>query len=298
MSLDLQKAAASFVAGRRDEALVYAWNALSSAWGDELVELRRLAQKLDDPLLLRELDRRGVPTAPPRAAEPPAAEIPSRGRRARVVGPLVFVGIVLAIIAFGVSQIPTEAGPVRATPKETVEHAMVRRLLTVGSGVYLVPLGNVRHVDVRALADEVAVRYRVRTRTLPALPLPGWTLAVKDGELNGDQLIRLLQLAYAARGRAAIIGITDCDMFSPSLGVHGLFSLRNPPPYAVVSSSSLGATLFDRLRGHDRHERVRKLVARNIGFLYFLRPVSRDPHSLLRSSMSSVGDIDSLDEDL
>jgi hypothetical protein len=48
MSSDLQQARAALAAGRRDEALVYAWNALSSAQGDELVELRRLAQELDD----------------------------------------------------------------------------------------------------------------------------------------------------------------------------------------------------------------------------------------------------------
>lgn len=297
MSPDLQKAAASFAAGRRDEALVFAWNALSSADGDELVELRRLAETLDDPLLLLELDRRGVPT-PPAAVAPTAEESRPKRRRRALVGPLLFAGIVLVIVAVFVSQIPIEPGPVRATPNETVEHTLVRRVLTVGSGVYLVPLGNVRHVDVRALADEVGLRYRVPTSTLAPVALPSWTLDAKEGELNGDQLIRLLQLTYPARERAAVIGITDCDMFSTSLGMHGLFSLRNPMPYAVVSSSSLGATLFDRLHGHDRHERVRKLVGRNIGFLYFQRPESSDPRSLLRSSMSSVDDIDALDEDL
>ena len=53
MSPDVQKAAASLAAGRRDEARVYAWNALSSATDEELLELRRLAEKLalvNDPV--------------------------------------------------------------------------------------------------------------------------------------------------------------------------------------------------------------------------------------------------------
>jgi hypothetical protein len=66
----------------------------------------------------------------------------------------------------------------------------------------------------------------------------------------------------------------------------------------VVSTSSLGASLYSRLRGHTRYERTRKLVARNIGFLYYHRDVVDDPHSLMRSQMHGVGDIDKLREQL
>ena len=121
---------------------------------------------------------------------------------------------------------------------------------------------------------------------------------VAEFQADADRLIQLLETTYLARGRAAIVGITDFEMLSPSTRMDHMFSLRNPPPYGVVSSSRLGASLFDRLRGHDRHERVRKLVARNIGFLYLRRPESSDSHSLLRSSMSSVHDIDALHEHL
>jgi hypothetical protein len=296
MSRDLQQARASLAGGKRDEALVYAWNALSTAQDDELVELRRLAEELADPALLRELDQRGVPASP---TVPSAAPSSRKSRRLGYVGLLLPLGVVLLLVALFVTQIPTEPGPVHPSRKDTIAFTQVRRVLTVGSGVYLVPLGDVQHVDVRALAEEVGLRYNVRASTLPPVALPFWTLDVNEGELNGDQLIHLLQLTYPARGgRTAVIGITDYDMFSPSLGIHGLFSLRNPVPYGVVSSSPLAASLFDRLRGHDRHERVRKLVARNIGFLYFGRPESSDPHSLLRSSMSSVHDIDALRENL
>jgi hypothetical protein len=295
MSRDLQQAKESLAAGRPDEARVYAWNALSSARDDELVELRRLAEELDDPSLLRELDARDVPAVP---TVPSPARSPAKRRRLGYVGRLIPLAVVLLIVALFVTQIPTEPGPVRATPKDTVAFTKVRRILTVGPGVFLVPLGNVRHVDVRELAEEVGLRYHVPTSTLPPVALPLWTLDAEEGELNGDQLIHLLQLTYPTRGQTAVIGITDYDMFSTNLGMHGLFSLRNPVPYGVVSSSPLGASLFDRLRGHDRHERVRKLVARNVGFLYFRRPESSDPHSLLRSSMSSVHDIDALNEDL
>jgi hypothetical protein len=295
MSPDLQQAKAAFAVGRRDEALVYAWNAVNSAPDDELVELRRLAQELADPSLLQELDRRGVPAVP---ATPPASAVPPKSRRRALIGPAVFVAVVLGMLLLFVTQIPVEPRTLRATRDDTVDLTTVRRILTVGPGVHLVPLGNVQRVNVRALAEEVGLRYHVPTDTLPQVALPVWTLDEHDGALDGDRLIRLLQLTYRTRGQTAVIGITDYDMFSTNLEMHGLFSLRNPVPYGVVSSSTLGASLWARFRGHDRHQRVRKLVARNIGFLYFGLPQSSDSHSLLRSSMSSVGDIDALDESL
>jgi hypothetical protein len=68
-----------------------------------------------------------------------------------------------------------------------------------------------------------------------------------------------------------------------------VFSWRSPPRYGVVSISSLGASLFDRRRGHSRHGRTRKLLARNIGFLCYHRREVDDPHSLLRGGMFSPG---------
>lgn len=295
MSPDVQKAAASLAAGRRDEARVYAWNALSSATDEELLELRRLAEKLHDPELLRELDQRGVPAVSP---ELPAAVKSSTARISRTVGALVSAAFVLILIAVAVTEVPTEGGPVQPSRKDTIRPTEASRATTLGSGVYLVPLGQVGREDVPALAVEVTRRYHIRTTALPALPLPSWTLADNEKELDADRLIQLLETTYLARGRAAIVGITDFEMLSPSTRMDHMFSLRNPPPYGVVSSSRLGASLLDRLRGHDRHQRVRKLIARNIGFLYLRRPESSDPHSLLRSSMSGVHDIDALHEHL
>ena len=95
-----------------------------------------------------------------------------------------------------------------------------------------------------------------------------------------------------------VIGITDFPMFSEKLGLRHPFLLRDGSSYGVVSTADLGAGIWARVRGHTRHERTRKLVARGIGFLYLKRPESSDENSLLRSQMSGTGDIDALDERL
>jgi hypothetical protein len=86
-------------------------------------------------------------------------------------------------------------------------------------------------------------------------------------------------------------------MESTSLGIQHLFAFRDSQ-YAVVSSAQLGANGFDRVRGHSRHERVRKLVARELGFLYFNRSESADPDSLLRPMLWRLDEIDRMREQL
>jgi hypothetical protein len=78
---------------------------------------------------------------------------------------------------------------------------------------------------------------------------------------------------------------------------HGhVFTLRSGQNYAIVSTAQLSASVLDRYRGHDRHERTRKLVARNIAFLHLGLPMVEDEKSLTRTSMSGIGDIDELEE--
>ncbi|MFL5968192.1 MAG: hypothetical protein ACJ74L_01230, partial [Gaiellaceae bacterium] len=119
-----------------------------------------------------------------------------------------------------------------------------------------------------------------------------------ERSLVAEQLILLLRQAYRAQAGAAIIGITDYEMYAIGEDRMHVFSWRAPPHYGVVSTSSLAASILDRLRGHSRYERTRKLVARNIGFLYYRRHEVADPHSLLRPPMDGNGDIDKLRETL
>jgi predicted Zn-dependent protease len=161
----------------------------------------------------------------------------------------------------------------------------------------LVPLGEPGSVDVDRLAQELAAHYRLPVAVLPDIALPRWTLDANERSLVAEQLILLLRQAYRAQDGAAIIGITDFEMYATEDRTH-VFSWRAPPHYGVVSTSSLAANVLDRLRGHSRYERTRKLVARNIGFLYYRRHEVDDPNSLLRPTMHGNGDIDELKESL
>ena len=297
MKADLERAQEALAGSRTGEASVYAWNALGSIGPEDVQELAGIARELGDSRLLDEIARRGFATLPAQVADwQPGKRRPPR-RLLRAVPALVVATIgVLSIIAINRAE-PANRYP---TAKDAAsEHRFTRPLLSETSGVWLVPLGEPRRVDLAGLADELALRYRVPVAVLPDIALPRWTLDIKERSLIGDELIRLLGQAYQAQGRAAIIGISDYEMYGGSEFRDHVFSWRESPHYAVVSTSPLGADPFDLLwHGHNRHVRTRKLIARNIGFLYYRRPEVDDSHSLLRPSMNGVGDIDKLSEAL
>jgi predicted Zn-dependent protease len=298
MNADLERAKAALEAGRPGEADIYAWNALATAEGDDLRLLAEIAQTIDDPKLALELARRGIAPPPPAGQE--AATPAKRSAWRRLRSPLL-VSAVVAIAAAWilVSERRVEAGPLKPYPTDAqASSGQVRTILTVEEGVYLAPMGVLERVDVQQLANELSVRYRIPVATVAPIALPLSAIDPNQPRLLADELLSLLQQTYATQGRSAVIGVTDFDMYIGSLDKPHAFSLRGPPHYAVVSTSELGGSLLDLIEGHTRHERTRKLIARDIGFAYFGRQEVDDPQSLLRPSMTSVDEIDELEEKL
>ena len=60
MNWNLRKAEQALAREDRDEARVFAWNALATTSPEELTILARLAEQLDDELLILEIRRRGL----------------------------------------------------------------------------------------------------------------------------------------------------------------------------------------------------------------------------------------------
>ena len=290
MNADLLKAERELARGNPDEARVYAWNALATSRPEELPRLLKVAEELDDELLVREIEGRGVV----------ADELPKAARSFQLKGLIFPIAIMVLLLFLALNTLTSEPGSPDLKKKDTsllVEPRLP--ILAENSGVWLVRLGHSELVPIRKLAQDVNLRYRIPVGVLPEIAvLPTYVAANSHNELDADALLSMLSRWYVARNDATVIGITDYPMSSDALRLRRPFMLRDRVHYGVVSTADLGAFLPDRLRGHTRYERTRKLVARGIGFLHLHRPESSDPHSLLRSQMSGTGDIDALDERL
>src|SRR6266545_4213270 len=229
MKPDVERANAALAGGRQEEASVYAWNALADLAADDAPELARIAQELDDPRLLREIERRGFSTRPAEQLEP---EPVKRKPILRLARALPALAVALFIAGALVTSIPTESGERYPTGKDSAsETRFVRPILAERSGVWLVPLGEPGSVDVDRLAQELAAHYRLPVAVLPDIALPRWTLDANERSLVAEQLILLLRQAYRAQDGAAIIGITDFEMYATEDRTH-VFSWRAPPHYA------------------------------------------------------------------
>ena len=64
MNWSIRKAEQALARDERDEARVYAWNALATTTPEELAILARIAEQLDDELLRLEIERRGLAEEP------------------------------------------------------------------------------------------------------------------------------------------------------------------------------------------------------------------------------------------
>jgi hypothetical protein len=285
MDVYVERARSALAAGRLEEASVHAWNAVATVREDaDREELLRIAAELNDELLLRELEDRGF--GRPSYEPAPARETPKSKLRFL---PVVIVALVIAVAAG--SQVPTEG---RTPRPKAAEPGFVPHILDLDSGVWLVAVGRAESVDLQKLAAELTFRYRIPVGVQAEVPIE--PAAVDGNRLIAEQALLTLSRSYGAEGRATVIGVTDYDMHSPAEG--HVFTLRSARSYAIVSTAQLGGTVLDRIRKNNRHERTRKLIARDIAFLHLGLPMVEDPKSLRRSSMSSVGEIDDLEERL
>ena len=225
--------------------------------------------------------------------------MPEPEPRRRVPWGALVVGLV--ILAYWIiASRADEPGAVTPTARDTVAQSGIgSHQMTLGPGIYLLALGRLETIDLPKLSGELSLRYHLPIEILPPLPVTTSTLDSADHALDADRLLDLIAQSFHVKARTTIIGLTDYELYSASIGGRYPFSLRAPPHYAVVSTADLGVDDFvQRLQGYSRHERTRKLVARDIGFLYLGLPEVQDPRSLLRPEMSDITEIDDLRESL
>jgi predicted Zn-dependent protease len=118
-----------------------------------------------------------------------------------------------------------------------------------------------------------------------------------------DELISAIRQRYATLARddrARVIGVTPDDMYMQAMRNQWLFtfSLRNSDDhFAVVSYARMDPARLGEPRDEDRlTTRLRKMVAKNIGIMYFGLPLSQDPRSVLYGNIGGVDELDLMTE--
>ena len=166
--------------------------------------------------------------------------------------------------------------------------------------LYFVPVNSFSSAGVKLLVTYYKKKIGIDAITLEPLPLRLAAIDNRRQQLVAEDIVDLMKRTYpklAGDPNAIVIGLTNEDMYSRNCDWKFAFS-RWQGRFAVVSSArmnplNLGAAPNDDLL----NIRLRKMVLKNIGLLYYELPTSRDRRSVLYDDINGVEDLDNMGED-
>ncbi len=168
--------------------------------------------------------------------------------------------------------------------------------------LYLIPLNNFSTGSLNRLVSYYKERNGIDAITTKPLPLRLAAMDKRRQQLVAEEVIDLIKRTYpklVEDPNAILIALTDEDMYIRKKNWQYAFSYRTQGRFAVVSSARMNPVNFGDPADNDLLERrMRKMVSKNIGLLYYQMPANHDPKSVLYNDVMGVEDLDRMGEDL
>lgn len=169
-----------------------------------------------------------------------------------------------------------------------------------GSGkIYFVPLGDFSPAKVEALAAYYRDKYGIVSETLHAVPISPASVNPERGQLVAEAAVELMKASapnLVEDPQAILIGLTSEDMYIYEYTWQFSFSWRQEGRYAVVSDARMSIRTRGAPAGVEM-SRLRKMVTKNIGVLYYRLPTSDHPRSVLYKDIGGVEELDYMGEE-
>jgi predicted Zn-dependent protease len=175
----------------------------------------------------------------------------------------------------------------------------VRSLANAGI-ISFVPLDDFPLQTVQSLAEHYHTKYQVPVEVRQAVKIPASAYDGARGQLNSSALLAALEEQYpSTSGRNVVVGLTQYDMYIPDVSWLYSFSNRRANRLAVVSTARMdyGCLDFTKAGPEQQLARLRKMVGKNIGVLYFRLAQSRNPGSMLYYDIGGVQELDRMTEE-
>jgi len=166
----------------------------------------------------------------------------------------------------------------------------------VARDVYLAPIGDFPREDADALVAHYREKFGLAIEVLPPIPVPDEAMDAERGQLIAERLIDTIGATevVAEDPGAVVIGLTNMDMYVAAQDWNYAYGLRSGGTHAVVSKARMDAGFADK---DLQRQRLRKMVTKNIGILYYGLGVSDDPRSVLYRNILGPADLDYASED-
>jgi len=169
-----------------------------------------------------------------------------------------------------------------------------------GTGqIYFVPLGDFPTSKAHDLVAYYRDKFSLAVKILHRVPLNSAALDADRQQLIAEEVIALMKNAYprlAKDPEAILIGLTVEDMYIASYDWQYTFSWRQEEKYAVVSDARM-STDYSKFSEARIKNRLRKMVTKNIGILYYRLPASDNPASVLYNNVGGIRELDRMGEE-
>jgi predicted Zn-dependent protease len=169
--------------------------------------------------------------------------------------------------------------------------------------LYLVAVGDVPADLLNDLTTHFEGKFGIPFEVLSSLLFDRATFDRQRSQTIADELISAVRRRYprlARDSRARVIAVTPHDMYMREMANQWqfTFSLRSDDDhFAVVSYARMDpARLGGRADAERLKTRLRKMVAKNIGIMYYGLPISQDPRSVLYGQIGGLRELDEMTE--
>jgi predicted Zn-dependent protease len=170
--------------------------------------------------------------------------------------------------------------------------------ITPAGRVVFVPVDGYSTERAQILAEHFRRTFRVPVKVERGIATSLGAFDRRRGQMNASALLTALEERYPDGSRVVVVGLTDADMFIPDTNKSYAFSYRRANRIAIVSSARMDRGCLGLLAASDerRLARMRKVIGKNIGVMYYRLPMSRDPRSMLFATIAGPQELDRMSE--
>jgi predicted Zn-dependent protease len=171
-----------------------------------------------------------------------------------------------------------------------------------GSGeILFVPIGGVENSTLQELRDFYRQKYGLEIEIKPPLAVPSAAYDNNRRQLIAESVTEAMRRAYPFRdvNGPILIGITGRDMYIQGKNWSYAFSFRREDGVAVVSTARMDHGFMGLWKADQETQksRLRKMVTKNIGVLYYRLPLSQNPQSVMYGNVGGPQELDRMGED-
>ncbi len=171
-----------------------------------------------------------------------------------------------------------------------------------GSRVFLVPIGSFPADELDPLVEYYRQKYSLEVAVVRSVRLDDSARDPARQQFVAEKLVSSLRAGLPKLGKdpkAILIGFTSEDMFTTSQNWQFAFGWRDARTRtAVVSTARLHLPNDDQPFAADiASTRLRKIVTKDIGIMYYGLTPSRDSKSVLYKQIAGIEDLDQAGEE-